>query len=169
MVTGLWHNHDLNFGSLTWFWRWKEHPSPLSPHLGLWRLLEVHDWGLGLWPWLGCSHWSLMHQFSEFWLSFLILRVQRTCMSFESSFGALEDAGGSWLGFGILILIWICSLVFDIPMIQILALFLDFEGAKNIKVLKVLIWGLGGRWRFLTGVWHFDLDLDMVTGLWFTP
>ena len=49
--------------------------------------------------------------------------------------GALEDAGGSWLGFGILILIWIWSLVFDIPIIQILALYLDFEGAKNIHVL----------------------------------
>ena len=56
-------------------------------------------------------------------------------MSFESSFGALEDTGGSRLGFGILILIWIWSLVFDIPMIQILALYLDFEGAKNIHVL----------------------------------
>ena len=50
-------------------------------------------------------------------------------------------------------------------MIQILALYLDFEGAKNIHVLKVLIWGFGGRWRILTGVWHLDLDLDMVTGL----
>ena len=27
-------------------------------------------------------------------------------------------------------------------MIQILALFLDFEGAKNINVLEVLIWAL---------------------------
>merc|ERR1712082_419126 len=74
----------------------------------------------------------------------------------KSSFGALEDAGGSSLGFGILILIVIWSLVSDIPMIQILALYLDFEGAKNIHVLYVLIWGFGGRWRFLMGVWHFD-------------
>ena len=55
-------------------------------------------------------------------------------MFFKSSFGALEDAGGSWLGFGILILIWIWSLVFDTPMIQILALYLDFKYAKNIYV-----------------------------------
>ena len=48
---------------------------------------------------------------------------------------ALEGAGGSWLAFGILILILIWSMVFDIPMIQILALYLDFEGAKNIHVL----------------------------------
>ena len=33
-----------------------------------------------------------------------------------------------------------------------LALYLDFEGAKNIYVLEVLIWGFGGHWRFLTGV-----------------
>ena len=49
-------------------------------------------------------------------------------------------------------------------MIRILALYLDFEGAKNIHVLEVLIWGFEGRWRFLTGVWHLDLDLYMVSG-----
>ena len=53
-------------------------------------------------------------------------------------------------------------------MIKILALYLDFEGAKNIHVLQVLIWDIGGCWRFLTGVWHPDIDLDMVTGLWYT-
>merc|ERR1711954_293590 len=98
----------------------------------------------------------------NFWLSILILKVQRTSMSFKSSLGAIEDAGGSCLGFGILILIWIGSLVFDIPMIQILALYLDFEGAKNIHVLQVLIWSFGGCWRFLTCVWHPDIDSDMV-------
>ena len=53
-------------------------------------------------------------------------------------------------------------------MIRILALYLDFEGAKNIHVLQVIIWGFGGRWRSLTGVLHLDLDLDMVTSLWYT-
>ena len=89
-------------------------------------------------------------------------------MSFKSSFGALEDAGGSRLGFGIFILIWMWQLVFATALSQILAFNLDFEGAKNIHVLKVLIWGFGGCWRFLTGVWHPDIDLDMVTGLWYT-
>ena len=60
-------------------------------------------------------------------------------MSFKSLFGALEDAGGSSLGFGTLILNWIWSLVFDIPKIQMLALYLDFEGAKSIHVVDVLI------------------------------
>ena len=43
-------------------------------------------------------------------------------------------AGGSGLGFGILILIQIWSLVFDTPIFQILALYVDFECAKNIHV-----------------------------------
>ena len=50
-------------------------------------------------------------------------------------------------------------------MIEILVLYLNIEGAKNIHVLKVLIWGFGGCWRFLTGIWHPDLDLDMFSNL----
>ena len=34
--------------------------------------------------------------------------------------------------------------------------------------LKVLILGFGKGWRLLTGVWHLNLDLDMVTGVWYT-
>ena len=55
-------------------------------------------------------------------------------MSFQSRFGALEDAGGSLLGFDIWILIWIWSLVIDTPMSQNLAVYLAFEGVKNIHV-----------------------------------
>ena len=98
---------------------------------------------------------------------YLDFKAQGTSISLKSLFGALEDTGGSWLEFGILIFIWIWSLVFSTPIFWILALYLDFEGAKNIHVQLVLIWGFGGCWRFLTGVWHFDLDLDMVTGLWY--
>ena len=68
------------------------------------------------------------------WLSTLILKEQGTSMSFKFSFGDLEDTGDSLLGFDILIRIYIWSLVFDTPMVQILALYLDFEGAKNIHV-----------------------------------
>ena len=56
------------------------------------------------------------------------------------------------------------SLVFYAPIFRIFAIYLDLEGAKNIHVLKVLIWGFGGCWSFLTGIWHFDLDSDMLTG-----
>ena len=93
--------------ALSWLWRWKEHPCPLSPDLGLWKVLEAPDWGLGSIYWFRYGHWSLIYQRSKFWLSILILKVQRTSMSFKSSFGALEDAGGSWLEFVILIFDWI--------------------------------------------------------------
>ena len=56
-------------------------------------------------------------------------------MSLKFLFGALEDVGDSLLGFVILILIWICSLVFDTTMFQIVALYLDFEGAPDIHIL----------------------------------
>ena len=72
------------------------------------------------------------------------------------------------MGVKIFVSNWILSLVFDTPMIQSLAFYLAFEGAKNIHVHKVLIWGFGGCWRFLTGDWHLDLDLDMATDLFTT-
>ena len=43
--------------------------------------------------------------------------------------------------FDILILIFIVAIVFDAPIFPILALYLDFKGAKNIHVLQVLILG----------------------------
>ena len=86
MVTGLWNTHDPNFGSLSWFWRCKEHPCPLSPDLGLWRMLEVPDWSLASSYWFGYGHRSLIYPWLEFWLSILILNVQRTFMSFKSLF-----------------------------------------------------------------------------------
>ena len=46
-----WYTHVLHSGSLSWFWRCKEHPCPLSPDLGLWRTLEVPDWGFWSWSW----------------------------------------------------------------------------------------------------------------------
>ena len=127
--------HVLNFGTQSWFLRWKEHPCPLSLELGLWGTLEVPDWGLASWYWFGYGHWSLMYPGYDFLLSVLRLKVQRTSMSYESSFGAFEDAGCSWLGFGIVIWICIWSLVFGTPIFRIMALQLDFEGAKNIHVL----------------------------------
>ena len=103
IVTGLWYTHIPNFGSLSWFWRCKEHPCSLSPDSGL----EVPDWNFVSWYWFGYGHWSFVHPYSKFWLSILILNVQRSSMSFVSWFVALEDAGVSWLVFGILILIQI--------------------------------------------------------------
>ena len=65
-------------------------------------------------------------------------------------------------------MIWIWSLVFATIIFRILALYLDFAGAKNIHILNVMSWGFCGNWRFLTGVWHLYLDSDMVTCLCYT-
>ena len=76
---------------------------------GFWWGLKVPDWGLPSWSWFRYGHLSLIHPWPKFCLSILILRVQRSSMSFKSWFVALEDTGGSWLGFGILIFTWIWS------------------------------------------------------------
>jgi len=132
-------------------------------------MLEVPDWGLASWSWFGYGHWSLIQPWSKLWLYVLIVKLQRTSMSLKSTFGALKDTGGSWLGFGILILIWILSLVFDLATIQILALSWIWRCKEHPcplsphlrlwKTLEISDWGL---------VWHLDVDLDMVTGLWYT-
>ena len=62
MVTGLWYTYDPNFGSLSWFWRCKEHPCPLGPHFGLWRMLEVPDSGLASWYWFWYGLWYIHDQ-----------------------------------------------------------------------------------------------------------
>ena len=71
--TDLFYSERLypTFGSLSWFWRCREHPHPLSPHLGLWRMLEVPDWGLASLLSFGYGQWSLI-KWSEFWLSILV-------------------------------------------------------------------------------------------------
>ena len=153
----------MNFGFFFLFWRCKKHPCPLSHHLGLWKMLMIPDWGLSSWIWLRYGYWSLVHQCSKFLLSFLILNVQPTYMSLKSWFVALEDAGGSWLRFGFLILNFIWSLDFGTPMHWILNLYIDFEDAENIHVLLVLILGFedtGGSWlRFgiLILIWIWSL------------
>ena len=140
----------------------------LKSWFGLCRMLEDPDLGSISWLWFGYGHRSIVHLCSEFWLYILILKVQRTSMSFKSWFGAFEEAKGLWLDFEILILSLIWSLVFYTPIFWILALNLDFEGAKNIQVLQVLIWGFRGCCKFLNWVWHLNIDLDNVTGLWYT-
>ena len=161
MVIGLWYNNGINFGSLSWFWRCKEHPCPLSPHLGLWRMLDVPDWGFASWSSFSYGQWSLIQPWSKFWLSILIFEVQRT-----SSLGAFEDTQGSWLGFWILILSWIWSLVFKTTFFQILALYLYPECAKNIHVLEVMIWSFlddGCSWLgfgILILIWTWPLVFD---------
>ena len=77
MVTGFLYTHVPNLCPLLWFWSCKEHPCALSPHLGLWRMLEVPHWGLASWSSLGYGPWSLIFRCSEFWLYILVLKDKK--------------------------------------------------------------------------------------------
>ena len=92
MVTCLWYNHDP---------RCKEHPCLLSPHLGLWRMLEVTDWGLASGCWFGCGSWCLIEPWSKF-LLFFYFEGAKNIHVLEALIVAFEDTGGFWLGFRIL-------------------------------------------------------------------
>ena len=168
MVIGLWHTYDSNFSSLSLFWVCKEHPYPLSPDLGFWRILEAPDWGLASWSLFGNGHWSLISPWSKFWLSIFILKVQRTSMSFKSSFGALEDAEGSWLGFSILIFIWIWSwvsdwaLAFGLGSYFWLWLWFLLSRVKKICCLPWRVWAGSGSDGFGFG-WVWDLARLMIS------
>ena len=165
MVPGLWYTHVSSFGSLSWFWRCREQPCLLHTDLGLQRMLEAPDWGLGFLSWYQHSLWSLGDICSKLAL-YLDLEGAKNIQVLKVLNEALENARGSWLGFNNLIFIFIWSLVFGTPIFQILALYFDFKGAKNIHVLKFLIWGFGGCYRLPTGVWDLEFDLNIVTGLW---
>ena len=117
--------------------------------------------------WNGICHfiliwiWSLVFGTAMIWMLALYLdfECEKTSMFFESWLWTLEDAGGSWIGFVILILICILSLVFGTAMIWMLALYLDFEGAKTIHVLKSPDFGL---WKRLEA-----LDWGLASESWF--
>ena len=138
MVAGLWYTNDPKLGSLSWFWRCKDHPFPLSPNWGLWRILEVPDWGLAFWSWLGYGDLSLNQGYSKFWIPILILKMQKHPRSLGPHV-ALKDDGDSWLGFDSWILIWILSLVCDTSMIQVLALYLQFEWFYLLSILRNML------------------------------
>ena len=108
-------------------------------------MLEVPDWDLASWSWFGYGHWSLFHQCSRFWLYILIFNVQRSSMSFNSLLGELEDTECSWLGFGILIFIWIWSMIFETPLFKILALYLEIKVKRTSMSFKSWF----GTWRTL--------------------
>ena len=49
--------------------------------------------------------------------------------------GALKVTGDSWLGFGIMIMIWEYFLKFNLPLIKIFAFLFDFESAKSTLLI----------------------------------
>ena len=139
MVTCFFYTHDLNWC--------KKHSGSLSLHLGLWRMLEVPDWRLLSWSWYG--NWSLIKPWTKFWLSILILNVQRASMYLKSSFGALEDVGGSWLAFGIFIWMWIYhwSLVHQCSEFWLTILTLKVQRTSmSFKIPFLAFENAGGSW-----------------------
>ena len=126
--------------------------------------------------WFGTRHWRFLTEVSQLDLDSDMVTVfgmpmiqilalcldfecERTSMFFKSWLWTLVDAEGSGMGFAILILIWIWSLVFGTAMIWMLALYLDFEGAKTIHVLKSPDFGL---WKRLEA-----LDWGLASESWF--
>jgi len=72
---------------------------PIWDFGGRWSL-DVPDCSLVSLSWFVYGHWSLIHPGPKFWSPLLILK-------FAKNIHVLEEAGGSWLEFDILILIWI--------------------------------------------------------------
>ena len=143
---------------------------------GLDILILIYTWSL-----------SLICPCSEFWLSHLILKVQRTSTSFKSWFGALEDTWGSWLGICILILIGCVHWSLIHPCSEFWHLHLDLDMIAGLWYINFpnflsLSWfwrckkhpcslspnfGVWRMLKFLIGGFHPDIDLYMVIGLWF--
>ena len=175
MVTGLWYTHVPNSGSILILKVQRISRNQLSGFLfgskicylmwstfksWFWALMEAWGswWGFYTWFLFWYGHWSLIRPYFEDCLSIFILKVQRTSMSFKSSFQALEDAGGSWLGFGMLIFIWILSLVSGAPIFLIFALYLDLKVQKTSMSLSPDL----GLWRRLEVP-----DWGSASGPWF--
>ena len=118
--------------------------------------------------WLGFGHLILIWIWSLFFdkpmvqmlALYLYLKSVKTSMSFKSLSRGLEYAGGSWLGYGILILIWICSLLFDTPLKFWLSI-LILKVQRTSMYYRPWFWALEND----LGSW---MGFDMVTGLWYT-
>jgi len=74
LVTGLLYNHAVNSNSLSWFWRFKEHPSPSSPEMGLWGIMEVPDMEVASWSWFGFGQGepNFLYVLSVCWLPYFL-------------------------------------------------------------------------------------------------
>ena len=135
----------------------------LSPGLRLWLFLRGfwhfhHDSDMVLENWLSpYPNYSFINQF---------LGCKEPSGPLGPDFRALKDARGFWLGFSIIIMMWIWFQNFGQLLSQSLAFQTYFEGTKNPLVFQVLIWGFGGCWSFLIGfgilimiwTWFFKFD-----------
>ena len=98
MGCGHWYTYASNFGSLTWFWRCKEHLCPLSPHFGFggrWRFLtgvlhlDLDLDGLRNLAWI----------FLEVFISFRLVEAEKIAQR-VSVYTFLAGAG-CWAGLGV--------------------------------------------------------------------
>ena len=66
----------------------------------------------------------------------------KNILSIHFLFWVLEDARGSWLGILIFYMNMVNGLLYT--NIQLFAVYVDFECAKNILSIHSLFWGFGG-------------------------
>ena len=71
--------------------------------------------------------------------------MQRMSVSFKSLFEALDDPGGPWMDFGVLIMIWIWAMVFDTPIFNFLLSMLIL----NVQRTSCPFISYFGFWRML--------------------
>ena len=162
MVINLWYTNILNLGSQSWLWRCKENPCPFSPDFGLW----------GHWRFLnGGWHLDLNLDMVTEFLNFGSLSWFRRFKDHHVLQVLIWDFGGHWR---FLTKVWHLDLDMvtglwdtNIPNFGFLH---HFECENKIHVHWVPIWAFGGCWRFLTGVLHLHLYLDIVRNLaWIFP
>ena len=158
MVTGLWFTHDPNFGSLSRFWRCKEHPCPLSPDLEVQMMVEVPDRGLASWSWFRHGHFGSL---TWFWRCNEHPCPLSTNLELWRTLEVPDWGLASWSWF------WYdhLSLIYQWSKFRLSILILKVQ--RPSMSLKVLILGFGKGWRLLTGVWYLDLDMNRITVLWY--
>ena len=98
---------------------------------------------------------EFLRKWSWDWGIYLVLKIFK--------FGALEDVGGTWLEFGILILIWVSLFESNEYFLQILDLYVEFKSAKNPHFLITFNEGCGRHWRLLIGILDLQLDFNHIS------
>ena len=72
----------------------------------------------------------------------------------------MEDTGGSWMGFEILIQALICSFTWE-ESVQNFSFLYWVLKCKELSCHYCLDWEYGGHWRFLIGIWTLNQGINM--------
>ena len=131
---------------------------------GLWRMLEGPDFCLLSPSWFWYGNWFLIYPCYKFWLSILILKVQRKFMSFKSWFGLWRTVeapnwglwSSSWFTYGL----WYPH----VPNFGS-SWWSRKKTSMSFKSWCAVFEDTEGSWL---GFRTFDLHLDIVPGLWYT-